>query len=216
MREKNDARLTYINQTFGKEVKTQKNIREALKKDNKTRIHISPYEAQILSFFVKLSKAKRILEIGSLYGYSTFCLAHAAEKDSVIYACEKSTKNINKAKDLMKGTEELKRIKWHSGEALTHLKNFSKEEDFDLIFIDADKANYENYRKWAVQNLKTKGLLIGDNSFLFGSVHHKPRDIAAHKHQQVMLDFNSNLSNLKLFNSILIPTFEGLTVAQKI
>lgn len=216
MRERSDACLTYINQVFGQEVETQKHIREALKKDSKTGIHISPHEAQILSFFVKFSGAKRILEIGSLYGYSTFCLAYAAGEDSVIYACEKSTKNINKAKKLMKNTEELKRIKWYSGDALEHLNDLSKEEDFDLIFIDADKSNYENYRKWAIQNLKTKGLLIADNSFLFGSVYHEPRDNIAHKSHQVMIDFNSNLSNLKLFNSIIIPTFEGLTIAQKI
>ncbi|MBE8222040.1 MAG: hypothetical protein HAW60_04840 [Bdellovibrionales bacterium] len=216
MRQKSDARLKYINQVFGNEPEVQKNIREALKKDNKTGIHISPYEAQILSFFVKLTGAKRILEIGSLYGYSTFCLANAAGKNSVIYACEKSVENINKAKNLMKGTEELNRIKWYQGCALDNLKNLSNEEDFDLIFIDADKSNYENYQKWAIQNLKTKGLLIGDNSFLFGSVYQEPRDTAAHKHQQVMLNFNSNLSNLQLFNSMIIPTFEGLTVAQKI
>ncbi|MBE8163311.1 MAG: hypothetical protein HAW63_04920 [Bdellovibrionaceae bacterium] len=216
MREENSAQINYMNSIFGKEMDTQSSIREALKKDNKTRIHISPYEAQILSFFVKFSGAKRILEIGSLYGYSTFCLAHAAGRNSSVYACEKCPKNISKAKELMKGTEELNRIQWYSGEALPHLDDFSKEEDFDLIFIDADKSNYNNYRKWAVKHLKTKGLLIADNSFLFGSVYHEPRDNTAHKHHQVMVDFNNDLSNLKLFNSMIIPTFEGLTVAQKI
>lgn len=216
MRTKNDARLNYINQVFGIETPTQKKIREALKEDQKTGIHISPYEAQILAFFVKISGAKRILEIGSLYGYSTFCLANAGGKKSKVYACEKSEKNINMAKKIMAGTEELKRIQWYSGDALPNLETLSAEEDFDLIFIDADKSNYENYRKWAVKNLKPKGFLIGDNSFLFGSVHNEPRDATAHKHHQVMVDFNYNLSNLAQFNSIIIPTFEGLTVAQKL
>lgn len=216
MREEGNAQLRYMNHVFGKEVQSQKNIREALKKDKKTGIHISPYEAQILAFFVKLSGAKRILEIGSLYGYSTFCLAQAGGVKSEVYACEKSEKNIEKAKELMKETKELRRIKWFSGDALTRLDELSKEEDFDLIFIDADKSNYENYRKWAVENLKPKGFLIADNSFLFGSVYGEPRDNMAHKHHKIMKNFNSNLSNLNEFNSVIIPTFEGLIVAQKL
>ena len=82
-----------------------------------------------------------------------------------------------------------------------------------MVFIDADKFSYLDYLHWSNQNLKSGGLLVADNSFLFGSVYGETkRDNIDSKTINVIKEFNLELSRGGLYFSTCIPTEEGLTV----
>src|SRR5260370_12713178 len=86
-----------------------------------------------------------------------------------------------------------------------------------MVFIDADKAGYVKYLDWAEKNVPRGGLIVGDNTFLFGALWDDMR--SGHGIEPWMIpimgEFNLRLANSALYNSILVPTAEGMTIPQK-
>ena len=86
-----------------------------------------------------------------------------------------------------------------------------------MVFIDANKAGYIKYLDWAEKNVRRGGLIVGDNTFLFGALWGDMR--GGHGIESwmisIMHEFNRRLANPALYNSVLLPTAEGMTIAQK-
>lgn len=215
MREQNSAKENYLN-SLVTETTTMKLIRKALEREKLSGISVSSYEGRLLSFFAQLIGAKKVVEIGSLYGYSALWFAQSLPPEGVVHAVEMSKERVEKARSLLKEDSHAEKIKWHCGEAKDILPSLSSEGPFDLVFIDADKESYLEYKDWALKNLKVKGLIVADNSFLFGAVYGEPYDKSSNLSLQNMTRFNEYLSDISKFNFSVIPTFEGLTVAQKL
>jgi len=93
------------------------------------------------------------------------------------------------------------------GAGLDVLPSLEKHGPFDAVFIDADKANYDAYGRWAARNLRKGGLLLGDNAFLFGRLLEKSSEAAAMRrfHEEAAL----------LFDTVCIPTPDGLLLGVK-
>ncbi|MCB9025732.1 MAG: O-methyltransferase [Bdellovibrionaceae bacterium] len=209
----------YINQHFAQEDECLLAIRRQLKTDGKEGINVGPHEGKLLQFFVRLHKVKRIVEIGTLYGYSALWLARGLPTEGMIYCLEKDPENFIKARDLLKQSEVSEKVEVIQGEALDSLKLLTKKGPFDMVFIDANKAGYLSYLDWAEENVRAGGLIIGDNTFLFGNVFNdrSQAHLPSNETQvQVMREFNQRLANPLKYNSILIPTHEGMTIAQKL
>jgi caffeoyl-CoA O-methyltransferase len=105
----------------------------------------------------------------------------------------------------------------HVGEALNELRRIEPDGPFDLVFIDADKANYENYFHWAAKNLRVGGLLIGDNCFAFGQI--ARTSFATKKEADIvgaLNAFNVAVARHPDFRATMLPTGEGLCLAVKI
>jgi caffeoyl-CoA O-methyltransferase len=82
-----------------------------------------------------------------------------------------------------------------------------------MVFIDANKSAYLEYLDWAINNTTRGGLIVGDNTFLFGGVYGESRNERSSQNQiKVMKEFNRRLADQTIFESCLIPTSEGLTV----
>lgn len=212
----------YINDVFTKETDHLIRIRKALEKDHKAGVHLSPYEGKILQLLIKLRSSKSILEIGTLYGYSTLWMAYALgeENGGKIVSLEKNELYAKKARQFLDQTKVGHLVEILIGDArelLTSklLSHFSSPLDF--VFIDADKASYEVYLDWTEKCLPKKGLVVADNTFLFGNVFSLiPQGEYGEKETEIMRNFNRRLANTKKYSSILLPTSEGLTVAQKL
>lgn len=207
-------RSLYLNQVCGAEDSFLKKISSTAKKAQAFSMQISPHEGKILHLLARLVRAQKIVEIGSLYGYSTCYLARALGARGVVYSCDLE-KQHEATKQLFKNQPEYKKIKWITGKALDTLPLLEKKGPFDLVFIDADKANYGHYLQWAERNLKKGGLLIADNTFLFGSVYGEDSRSASQKTVKMMKLFNKTLCQSPQWTGLLIPTVEGLTVALK-
>lgn len=214
MRREN-PRDQYIAETFPVQDKILNQVVSELEKDGKNGIQIASGDARILQFLLRLVGAKKVVEVGTLYGFSTLAMARALPADGVLFSLDNNPQHSDKAKALLQPAPEAKRIQFLCGDAKTTLREIESKGPFDAVFIDANKAAYLDYLDWAEAHVRPGGLIVGDNTFLFDAVFGASRDSAVGEKQiQVMNEFNRRLANPQKYNSCLIPTSEGLTVAQ--
>jgi predicted O-methyltransferase YrrM len=135
-------------------------------------IDVSPSQGKFLHLLATLKGAKRILEIGTLGGYSTIWLARALPKDGQLITLELNAHHAEVARTNLKraGVNHLVEVIVGPGlDTLAVLKDRGTEP-FDIIFIDADKPNNPNYLKWALELSKKGSLIICDNVVRQGHV----------------------------------------------
>lgn len=135
-------------------------------------ISISPNQGKFLNILAKLCNAKKILEVGTLAGYSTIWLARALPKDGRLITLEFDLKHADVAqKNITRaGLDSIVDIR--VGKALDTLPQIEKEGigPFDMIFIDADKPPYTEYFQWALKLSRPGTLIIADNVIREGKV----------------------------------------------
>lgn len=205
----------YILQHFVHEDEDLVRVRKALIADGKFGINVSGTEGKLLQFLVGLTGAKRVVEIGVLYGYSTLWMAKALPEDGQVIAIERDEKNFIKAKELMGASSVAERVHLIQGDAREALASLDVTPD--LVFIDADKANYRHYLDWAMRAVRVGGVIVGDNTFLFGHLIGEDRgEKAGAAAIESMRYFNETLAQAKNFRSVMIPTYEGMTLAQRL
>ena len=126
---------------------------EANRDNGLPAIDVSPAQGKLLNLLVRMNKAKRILEIGTLGGYSTIWMARALPADGKIVTLELDTHHAKVARANIKRAGLSKLVELRMGPALDSLAMLSGEGagPFDLIFIDADKPNNPNYLSWAMK-----------------------------------------------------------------
>jgi len=207
----------YLNDVFGLHDADLAEVRHELHRHNVEHMSVSGAEARILQFLIRTTNAKKIVEVGTLFGYSTLAMAKVLPADGVIWTLEKNPENHAIAEKHFAKFEAGSKVRALCGDAAETLASIEKDGPFDLVFIDADKAGYVNYLNWAEKNVRSGGFIIGDNTFLFGALWGQPRDgESSEKRIAVMKEFNARLADTSKYNSTLIPTYEGLTVAQKL
>ena len=205
----------YIKDNFAHEDSALKLVGADLP-DIEKRMQMDADEAKILQVIVRMANAKKIVEIGTLNGYSAIWMARALPDDGRLFAFEKSSKRVEPCIEAFKNCGVSDKIDLLQGEALENLKDIEHHGPFDMVFIDADKGNYCNYLDWAEANVRKGGIIIGDNSFLFGAVYGEPsRDNIKPQTTQIMQEFNKRLGDSEKYTGILLPTAEGLTIAVK-
>jgi predicted O-methyltransferase YrrM len=129
----------------------------------------SPEVGQVLSFFVKLTRSKRILEIGTFTGYTALKMASALPHDGQLVACDVSEEWTNIGRHFWKLAGVDQKIHLHLAPALETLQTL-EPGSFDLAFIDADKPNYPHYYEAALGLVRSGGLIILDNMLWDGKV----------------------------------------------
>jgi predicted O-methyltransferase YrrM len=207
----------YINSLFSVEDELLQKVRERCTSDEKVGMQVSPYEGQWLHWFCKVIGARKVVEVGTLYGYSALWMARALSKDSQFWGLELNIDHAHIAEGFLQQAQLECDWKVMQGEALSSLEQLQSEGPFDLIFIDADKAGYTRYLDWAEENVRKGGLIIGDNSFLFGQIYedHTSAEEKENERLRVMQEFNQRLSNKSRYTAHLMDTQEGMTVAMK-
>ncbi len=213
MRSKKPSSLSYIEELFTKEECQKLKSLHYQFTDKRRFIQISPLEGKILYLLIKMKNIKNIIEIGTLVGYSTLWMAKAIPTDGIIYTIERNKEHADIAR---KNLADYKNITVIEGDAAIELSKLEKEKQFDMIFIDGNKSGYCRYLDWAERNIKKGGLIIGDNALLFNTVftENLPNNISC-KSKEIMREFNKRLANSKKYDSIILPTIEGLVVAIK-
>lgn len=208
-----DNKLQYITNLYALELREQKDIRVNLEFIGRA-INISPLEGKILQVLTSLIKPKKIVEIGTLHGYSTIWLALACS-EAEIHTFELEQENACLAQ---KNFDSLgfKNIHIHVGDAVTCLKNIEDKGKFDLVFIDANKSAYLTYLEWCDKNLASGGVIIADNTLLSGAVcDDNIKSKFSSKNIEKMRIFNEILADQSKYISVMLPTSEGLSIAIK-
>lgn len=131
-------------------------------------IDVSPLQGRFLALMVQVSGAKRILEIGTLGGYSAIVMARALPEGGMLTSLEYDPATADVARTNIAGAGLSDKAEVITGAALDTLPTLSGP--FDLIFIDADKRNNAAYLEWAVQLSRPGSLIIVDNVVRSGAI----------------------------------------------
>ena len=178
------------------------------------RMQIAISQCYFLELITKISKSKKVLEIGTFTGLSTLSIALGLPKDGMIIALDKNSETNIKAKEFFKKAEQDKKIKTIVNPALDTLNKLKKENlIFDIIFIDADKENYKYYYNKSFDLLKRGGLMIIDNVLWHGEVADEKNN---EKFTNIIRDFNIFVKNDVRTEQIILPIGDGFTICNKL
>ncbi|HFK9552149.1 O-methyltransferase [Enterobacter hormaechei] len=131
---------------------------------------VAANQGQLLALFVRMTQARRILEIGTLGAYSSIWMARALPPDGKLITLEADPKHAAVARQNIHLAGLSDRIELIEGPALKSLENFGDVPPFDLIFIDADKPNNPGYLEWSLHYSRPGTVIIGDNVVRDGEV----------------------------------------------
>lgn len=209
--------LNYLDETFHPEDSILKNLRQEIDQSDLPPIQVGPHDGLHLEVIARSTQPKKIVEIGTLGGYSGICLARALPSEGRLYTFEISASHAEFAKKAFEKAGLLDRVKIFVGPALDLLPQIENEGPFDLVFIDADKSNYPNYLKWAEEHLRIGGVVLGDNTFAFGKIGNDSyADQQEEKTVRCLREFNAGVASGGRFRGTMLPTGEGLTMGVKV
>lgn len=170
-------------------------------------IQLGPSEAKAVALLLKLAGAKRVVEVGTLAGYSALAMARALPEDGRVWTIEFDPEHARVARENVAAAGESARITVLEGAGLAVLPTLDALGPFDAVFVDADKRHYDGYGRWAARNVRKGGLLIGDNAFLFGRLLEDTEEAAA------MRRFHEEAR--EAFETVCLPTPDGLLIGVK-
>jgi caffeoyl-CoA O-methyltransferase len=158
----------------------------------------------------RMIRPRRILEIGTFTGYATLCLAKGLTDDGIIYTLDinEELESIFSKYFIQSGLD--KKIKFLAGNALKTIPEI--KEEFDLVFIDADKMNYINYYDLIIDKVNSGGYIITDNVLWSGKVLDDNKD----KETENIHRFNIKLAADVRIQNVIIPIRDGINLARKL
>ncbi|HWO25533.1 MAG TPA: O-methyltransferase [Kofleriaceae bacterium] len=171
------------------------------------QIQVGPSEGRFLSLLLRLAGAKKVVEVGTLVGYSAIHMARALPPDGRLWSIEYEPRHAEVARKNLEAAGLGDRVTVLVGAGRDVLPTLESEGPFDAVFIDADKDNYDHYGSWAVEHLRRGGLVIGDNSYLFGHL------LADDPRAQAMRGFHELVA--AACDSVCVPTPDGLVLGIK-
>jgi caffeoyl-CoA O-methyltransferase len=171
-------------------------------------IQIGPSEGRMLQILLRTIAARRVVEVGTLAGYSAIWMARGLPPGGRLWTIESDPRHAEIARRNFEAAGVLDRVELRLGAALDVLPGLAAEGPFDAVFIDADKGGYPDYGRWAATNLRTGGLLLGDNAFFFGRLLADDDPTA-----DAMRRFHREAA--ALFDSVCAPTPDGLLLGVK-
>jgi caffeoyl-CoA O-methyltransferase len=170
---------------------------------------IGEMEGSVLMSLIRLGRVKNILELGTYTGYSALVMAEALPQDGKVITV-----------DINKDTTEIAKKYWARSEHGSKIQQILKpgldalaslHENFDLIFIDADKNNYSNYLNWGLDHLTDHGIIIVDNTLWSGKILTPGLD----KQTDSIIAHNTRAHSLKDHIKTLLPIRDGMFLIQK-
>jgi predicted O-methyltransferase YrrM len=169
------------------------------------------YQGRLLSLISKIINPKKILEIGTFTGYSTLCLAEGLDENGQIHTIDVNEELYDLQRKYFKKSPFNDNITQHLGNALDIIPKLDQE--FDLIFLDADKINYPKYLELLINKLKKGGVLLSDNVLWDGKVLNEisQNDIST----KAIVEYNKLLNNKLEMDSVILPIRDGITISRK-
>ena len=176
------------------------------------KMQISISQCQFLHLIIKVSKIKKVLEIGTFTGLSTLSMALALPDNGEIITLDKNKETNKIAVNFFKKAEQNHKIKTIIKPALESLIKI-RNKKFDLVFIDADKMNYKKYYEISLDLLNKGGLVIIDNVLWHGEVVDKRIN---DKFTKNIRELNNFISKDKRIEKVIVPFGDGMSVCRKV
>ncbi len=163
----------------------------------------------LLQQLIKISRAKKILEIGTFTGYSAIKMAEALPDDGKVYTLEMNLRYQKLAEKHFLTSTQRKKIKFIKGNAQQTIDQI--EDEFDMVYLDGDKLRYTFYFEKILPKLKKGGIIVADNVLWDGMVL-KPED---HKSKSIAA-FNTLVNNDPRVEVVLLPIRDGVSLIRKV
>ena len=164
---------------------------------------------RLLAMLIKISGAKRVLEIGTFSGYSALSMAEALPEDGELITCEYNERYEKLARSFFSKSKHGHKITLKMGLALDTIEEL--DGSFDFVYLDADKVNYPGYYEKLVPMLKDNGLIVIDNVLWSGAVL-KPDDEKA----KAIDELNEMIRKDERVEQVMLTVRDGLTLARKL
>ena len=178
-------------------------------------IHVSPNEGKLLQLLAEMTGARRILEIGTLGGYSAINLARGMSEDGRLISLEIDERHAEVARQNVERAGLAERVEIRVGDARELLAELAESDEgpFDLVFIDADKEGYPEYLEWALRLSQPGSLILGDNTIWGGAII-DPQDDST----RAIREFNEKIAKDLRLSAIVLPLLrervDGLAIAR--
>lgn len=172
------------------------------------RMLSGPLQGLFLSLISSLLKPKRILEIGTFTGYSALCMAKGLPENGVLITIDINPETLVLARTMVEKSGMEGKIQIMEGNAQQIIPTL--EGQFDLVFIDADKENYQNYYHMVRHRVPTGGLIIVDNMLWSGKVLDQHKDAKT----KIIDDLNIIINQDKGVENVLLPLRDGLHIVR--
>jgi len=174
------------------------------------RMQIDPTQCHFLHLIIKISNIKNVLEIGTFTGLSALSISLALPEDGKLIALDKNEKTNELALKFFKKAKQDHKIKTIVKPALETLEELNKNQ-FDMIFIDADKMNYKQYYEKSLELIKKGGLIIIDNVLWHGEVADEKNN---DKFTINIREFNKLVNEDSRVEQIIMPLGDGMTICR--
>ena len=168
-------------------------------------------QGKVLEMISALLKPKRILEIGTYTGYSALCLAKGLVTDGELHTIELRPDDATIAKDYFKRSLYNNKLILHQGDARAIIPTL--KEEWDIVFIDADKVSYIDYYELVLPRLKQNGLIIADNVLFHGEV---LEDNIQGKNAIAIEGFNKHVAMDSRTENVILTVRDGLALIRKL
>jgi len=169
------------------------------------------FQGRVLSMFSKMIQPECVLEIGTYTGYSALCLAEGLRDNGKLITIDVNEELESRVRNYFKSSDFKEQIDYRIGDAMKIIPELN--EQFDIVFIDADKLNYINYYNLVFSKVKIGGYIIADNVLWSGKVADESKN---DKDTELLRAYNLLNNKDKRVENILLPIRDGLMVARKI
>lgn len=175
-------------------------------------MQVGPDQGKLLYLLVKLTGARTVLEVGTFTGMSALWMARALPDDGRLICCDVSPEWTAVARRYWERAGVAHRIELRLGPAVDTLAGLPPDPHLDLVFIDADKANYPTYLEMVVPRLRPGGLLLADNVLWSGRI----IDLNDHTDDtEALRRFNRLVAQHPELESVILTVGDGVTLARK-
>src|SRR5438045_6470623 len=199
----------YISGLFGSEDELLASLREEADRTGLPPLATSADEGRLLQVLLTSIRARKVLEVGTLGGYSAICMARVLPTGSRLLSIEIEEKHAEFARKYIERAQLSDKIEVRVGRALDVLPSLDGEQ-FDAIFLDADKEPLPTYFEWALRLVRPGGLIIGDNALWGGRAYDgdEPDDKT-----RGVREFNRRMAIDPRVLGIIVPTHDGVAIA---
>ncbi len=166
-----------------------------------------PWEqAFFLRLLLRATGARRVLEVGTLGGYSALAMALGLPEEGWVDTLEVDPERADFARDQVRRSPVPGRVRVHQGDATELLPDF-QDGAYDAAFLDADKANYPRYLEHALRLVRSGGLILADNAFAFGQLlDAEPEEPGV----EAIRAFNTLVPRTAGLRALILPLGDGL------
>jgi len=174
-------------------------------------IWISPEQASLMQILLRLRRAREVIEVGALAGYSAITMARALPAGGRVRTIELSPRHAAFTREQVAASDVADKVEVHEGAGVDVLRGF-EDASADACFIDADKSNYSAYLRESLRILRPGALVMVDNAFAFGQLLDEQ---SSDPEVSAVRAFNDELARTAGVQAIIVPIGDGLWVGVK-